>query len=373
LVCSLLSALLLRLSALTPNGILAKDAYDLVFSVHGRLTLPVSNTLTLLLLSLESPIDARDGWRRRTFAVALGLTILEPLVVTVLPIFGLPAELEGGASSLTVGAMSVCLVWGAAQSLPISSLDTLVLLGAALSLWFGWVRQEYLLLLCLACLSSRWVVGKTTGAFPDRRFSGKRELFLLLSVPLAFHSLLGVSLLFSTLWVFCSVWFATLVWKRMTPPVPLATRWLARAGLALLVLFAASATMLRMVSPESHLYDTLFAVACNHAAFLGAALMAFAAALRELPVASVNGRAFRIGVGLCLAGSAGFLVAFCVLGSRGMPRRYIAYLPEFIGLHRVASASTVVLFAGALSVLLALLQAWRVSPPRPSAGASLRE
>ena len=109
-----------------------------------------------------------------------------------------------------------------------------------------------------------------------------------------------------------------------------------------------------MMSPDLFLHDTLLVVASHHAAVLGLALMAFAAALRELPAGRAKGRSFRVGALLFLAGSVGFVSAFCVLGWRGNPRRFMRYLPEFAGLQQVASLSTLALAVGFLIVVLAL-------------------
>jgi cytochrome c oxidase subunit 1 len=63
-----------------------------------------------------------------------------------------------------------------------------------------------------------------------------------------------------------------------------------------------------------------------------------------------------------------------ILGSRGMPRRYYNYLPEFQGLHRLSTVGAFVLGAGFLFTAFYLWQALRHgkrAPDNPWGGLTL--
>ncbi|HEY3254641.1 MAG TPA: hypothetical protein VGJ91_11860 [Polyangiaceae bacterium] len=349
--CSLLCALLLRWSSLSPTGLLSKDSYSLAFVAHMRLAIPFGNALTLLLLSIVSPIDARDRWRQRVFWATTGLVALEALITTALPYRGLPEAVVTGDVRFTFAAVSLCLLWGAVRCLP--GIGAAILLAAPLGSWFEGAREDYWFLLCQAALSSRWAADGAAVSFRDRRFPVRRDQLLLLGVPLAFHSRFGSSAL-SLIWTGVAAWLAVLVWTRMTPPIPLAARVLARGGLGLFALHTLTGAMLRVLSMGTHLNDTLFLAGSGHAAVLGVTLMALAAALRILPEPPVPVRTLRNGMRLWLAGSVGFVLTFCVLGARGNPARYVYYLPEFVELQRIASLSTLALTVGVLLVGFAL-------------------
>ena len=68
-----------------------------------------------------------------------------------------------------------------------------------------------------------------------------------------------------------------------------------------------------------------------------------------------------------------FLPQF-VLGSRGMPRRYATYDPEFAGLHRMSTHGSMLLGIGLLIALIVLLRSLirgRRAPANPWGGACI--
>ena len=68
-----------------------------------------------------------------------------------------------------------------------------------------------------------------------------------------------------------------------------------------------------------------------------------------------------------------FLPQF-VLGSRGMPRRYATYDPEFAGLHQLSSVGSMILGVGILIAMVTLLISLRRgkrAPANPWGGATL--
>ena len=67
----------------------------------------------------------------------------------------------------------------------------------------------------------------------------------------------------------------------------------------------------------------------------------------------------RVAWGLVFVGfNVTFLMQF-VLGSRGMPRRYYDYLPQFQFLHQVSSIGSYVLGLGFLIMLYMFVNSWR--------------
>ncbi len=132
------------------------------------------------------------------------------------------------------------------------------------------------------------------------------------------------------------------------------------------------------LSVDIHLHDTYFVVAHFHYVMMGSTVVAFIGGLfywwpkitgkmyRELPA--------KIG---CLLVFIGFNVTFLsqfVLGSRGMPRRYYDYLPQFEPLHRLSTVGSWILGAGLFLSAYVLLEAvlkGPKAPPNPWGSAAL--
>jgi cytochrome c oxidase subunit 1 len=84
--------------------------------------------------------------------------------------------------------------------------------------------------------------------------------------------------------------------------------------------------------------------------------------------------AARIGCALVFTGFNVTFLAQFVLGSRGMPRRYFNYLPEFEPLHALSTYGSWILAAGlflTLGYLLASLRKPADAPPNPWGGKTL--
>jgi heme/copper-type cytochrome/quinol oxidase subunit 1 len=76
----------------------------------------------------------------------------------------------------------------------------------------------------------------------------------------------------------------------------------------------------------------------------------------------------RLGAACAGAGTLVHAIAELVLGGRGMPRRYVAYVPDFVTGHRVAAAGAALAAAG----LALLAAAWLRGTPRVSAAGTPR-
>jgi cytochrome c oxidase subunit 1 len=106
------------------------------------------------------------------------------------------------------------------------------------------------------------------------------------------------------------------------------------------------------VSVDIHLHDTYFVVAHFHYVMMGSTVIAFLGGLHywwpKMFGRMYSESAARVACALVFIGfNATFLPQF-VLGSRGMPRRYYNYLPEFQFLHQASTVGSWILGLGFL-------------------------
>ncbi len=132
------------------------------------------------------------------------------------------------------------------------------------------------------------------------------------------------------------------------------------------------------LSTDRPLHDTYFVVAHFHYVMVGGTLVGFLGGVFHW-WPKMTGKMFselwgRIS---CLIVFLGFNLTFLpqfVLGSRGMPRRYARYVPEFQELHQLSSYGAFLLGIGlfvALGVVIHSLMRGRKAPPNPWGGATL--
>jgi cytochrome c oxidase subunit I len=127
-----------------------------------------------------------------------------------------------------------------------------------------------------------------------------------------------------------------------------------------------------------HLHSTYFVVAHFHYVMVGGTLMALFGGLHYW-WPKIFGRMYNETVGriTALLIFVGFNVTFFpqfVLGTRGMPRRYFTYLPEFQTLHIASSIGAYLLGAAVVAMLANLLYSLargRPAPQNPWGGATL--
>jgi cytochrome c oxidase subunit 1 len=129
---------------------------------------------------------------------------------------------------------------------------------------------------------------------------------------------------------------------------------------------------LGVLSVDLHLHDTYFIVAHFHYVMMGGTLIAFLGGLFHW-WPKMTGKMFselwgRVSCAIVFIGfNMTFLPQF-VLGSRGMPRRYATYDPEFTTLHQWSSYGSFILGIGLLIagiVLLVSLYNGRQAPSNP--------
>jgi cytochrome c oxidase subunit I len=132
------------------------------------------------------------------------------------------------------------------------------------------------------------------------------------------------------------------------------------------------------MSVDIHLHDTYFVVAHFHYVMMGSTAIAFLAGLHywwpKMFGRMYNESAARVAAVLVFIGfNTTFLPQF-LLGSRGMPRRYYNYLPEFQFLHQVSTVGSWILGLGFLIMagyLFASLRKKMDAPANPWHGRSL--
>lgn len=132
------------------------------------------------------------------------------------------------------------------------------------------------------------------------------------------------------------------------------------------------------LATDLHLHDTYFVVAHFHYVMVGGTLVAFLGGLfhwwPKMVGKMYNENGGRLSAALVFIGfNVTFLPQF-ILGSRGMPRRYATYDPEFQSLHVMSTAGSLILGVGlfiALGVLIASLLKGKRAPANPWGGATL--
>ena len=132
------------------------------------------------------------------------------------------------------------------------------------------------------------------------------------------------------------------------------------------------------MSVDIHLHDTYFVVAHFHYVMMGSTAIAFLAGLHywwpKMFGRMYNESAARVSAVLVFIGfNTTFLPQF-LLGSRGMPRRYYNYLPEFQLLHQISTVGSWILALGFVIMagyLFASLRKKMDAPANPWHGRSL--
>ena len=133
-------------------------------------------------------------------------------------------------------------------------------------------------------------------------------------------------------------------------------------ALAFLFLFTIgglTGLFLGTLNTDIHLHDTYFVVAHFHYVMMGGTVIGFIGGLLYW-WPKMTGKMYHFGgatVGAWLT-FIGFNVTFLsqfVLGSRGMPRRYYDYLPEFESLHRLSTFGAYILASGLFTTAAVLI------------------
>ena len=120
---------------------------------------------------------------------------------------------------------------------------------------------------------------------------------------------------------------------------------------------------LASLSTDVHLHDTYFIVAHFHYVMAGSNLIALLAGLHywwpKMFGRLYNESVARIGAVLIFIGFNATFIPQFILGSRGMPRRYYNYLPQFQALHVASTIGAMILAVGLFLTLTNLLASFR--------------
>ncbi len=135
---------------------------------------------------------------------------------------------------------------------------------------------------------------------------------------------------------------------------------------------------LAVMSVDVHLHDTYFVVAHFHYVMMGGSITAFLGGLHmwwpKMFGRMYNEKLGRIGAATVFFGlNLTFFPQF-ILGTRGMPRRYYDYLPEFQGLHDLSTIGAYILGFGFVMTAVYLLWTFKKkadAPANPWGGSTL--
>ncbi|NOU32376.1 MAG: cytochrome c oxidase subunit I [Polyangiaceae bacterium] len=134
-------------------------------------------------------------------------------------------------------------------------------------------------------------------------------------------------------------------------------------GLGFIFLFTIgglTGLFLAMLAVDVHLHDTYFVVAHFHYVMVGGTVIAFVGGLHYW-WPKFTGKMYdegkaRIAFVLVFIGFNVTFMSQFILGSRGMPRRYYDYLPEFTTLHQVSTVGSWILGVGFIVMLVMFIE-----------------
>jgi cytochrome c oxidase subunit 1 len=127
---------------------------------------------------------------------------------------------------------------------------------------------------------------------------------------------------------------------------------------------------LSTMSTDVHLHDTYFVVAHFHYVMMGGAITAFFGGLHywwpKMWGRMYNEKTGRIGAAFVFIGlNLTFFPQF-IMGSRGMPRRYYNYIPEFQPFHQASTIGAYILGVGFIITTVSLIRSLLKKPDAPA-------
>ncbi len=123
--------------------------------------------------------------------------------------------------------------------------------------------------------------------------------------------------------------------------------------LAFLIIFAIgglTGVILGALSVDIHLHDTYFVVAHFHYVMMGSIALAFFAGLHhwwpKIFGKIYNETLAKLACGIIFVGFNATFIPQFIMGSRGMPRRYATYVPEYEPFHQASTIGAIILASG---------------------------
>jgi cytochrome c oxidase subunit 1 len=170
-------------------------------------------------------------------------------------------------------------------------------------------------------------------------------------------------------------WIATLYKGSVSLTTPM---WYALAFLFLFTIGGLTGLHLATLSTDVHLHDTYFVVAHFHYVMMGSALIGMIGGLHHWwPKMTGKMYSERTGTAACIIIFIGFNVTFFtqfILGSKGMPRRYYDYQPEYQIYHVISTIGSYTMAFGFVLTAVSLFGSFftgRKAPANPWGGRSL--
>ncbi len=351
------AGLVIRLGALKPTNFFSPETITTAFTVHGWGALPIP---VALLLGFASQIERQNRPGKRTLIaasiIALYFSAAPALAVADVKdtqgfaaVHAIAYAFIGGHAVLVALRENTTVSWGVAVTGTAYILNGVGVLGGLMTgtLW----SLDVLMAGSLATIA--------------QEESG--QLSPLARVALVGFGLLSAASSFSAsepvsaLAFFASIMPIILVgttWAAIRTGKP-QHMWARRYYVLTMIVFA-QATLLRMflnmVSPTLHLHDTLFPVATFHLEYFTPALALLGLTYRDLDnKLHRRGRARLAWAGFALLalGSHVLVWSLLVLGTRGMPRRYVKYLDQFQHLNILGTIGAILLVVG-IAIALAI-------------------
>lgn len=366
----------------TPGALMTPGAYNWAFSVHGAPILVLLPALVLLLSELGQPPPVwRPPWLLTAAWLAFGVQCLAIIASLIDPGTQGPIWREWVGLALLppcalVGACVLPRLRGPVRArdlaLAFASVVQIVGLGLVLPLDIAKLLDPlaHPALFSLGHLFTGWLLEVTALAAVAAALGengGRRGPLIPVAVLAVTTIVPGDSLLHlpaSLAAIVSAGWLLAFSLKRRQVPRSAGESMFAALAAVTFLEAASFGQFLRVTGVDIHLHDTYFVVGLFHLRATTCLVAVLAVACRHTPK---SGQAWLVSIAalLSIVGSQVMSFAMLVVGSRGMPRRYFNYLPEFQPFHRAIGIGGGLLMLGVVVALFGILKS-RSTPRSPT-------